>query len=47
MPRKYRHIALYANDIKELKKKGLTHREIGNKLGLTKKEVQVCIRTPT
>lgn len=40
MPRKYRHIALYAGEIKELKEAGLTHREIGNKLGLTKKKAQ-------
>ena len=39
MPRSYRHISNYENEILELKSQGLTLREIGAKLGFTKEQV--------
>lgn len=39
MPRSYRHISNYENEILELKSKGFTVREIGAKLGFTQKQV--------
>lgn len=39
MPRSYRHISNYENEILELKSKGFTVREIGAKLGFTKERV--------
>lgn len=39
MPRSYRHISNYENEILELKSKGFTVREIGAKLGFTKEHV--------
>lgn len=39
MPRSYRHISNYENEILELKSKGFTVREIGAKLGFTKEQV--------
>ena len=40
MPREYRHIQEYEKEILELKKKGLTNREIGEKLGFTKIQIK-------
>lgn len=40
MPREYRHIQQYENEILKLKEKGLTHREIGEQLGFTKIQVK-------
>ena len=39
MPRSYRHISNYENEILELKSQGLTRKEIGAKLGFTKEQV--------
>ena len=39
MPRNYRHIKEYEKEILELKKQGLTKREIGNKLGFSKDQI--------
>ena len=39
MPRSYRHISNYENEILELKLQGLTLREIGAKFGFTQKQV--------
>ena len=39
MPRSYRHIKEYEKEILELKKKGLTKKEIGNKLGFSKDQI--------
>ena len=39
MSREYRHIKIYEKEILELKNKGLTKREIGEKLGFTEKQV--------
>ena len=40
MPRSYRHIKDYEKEILELKNKGFTQREIGEKLGFTKEQVK-------
>ena len=46
MPRKYRHIKEYEKEILELKKQGLTHRQIGERLGFSKEQIksgrQIC-----
>jgi len=39
MPREYKHIKEYEKEILELKEQGLTLREIGNRLGFTRKQV--------
>ena len=39
MPREYRHIKEYEKEILELKEKGLTLREIGEKYGFTYEQV--------
>ncbi len=39
MPRSYRHIKDYEKEILELKRQGLTKREIGNKLGFCKEQI--------
>lgn len=40
MPRKYRHIKEYEREILKLKEDGLTHRQIGDKLGFTKEQIK-------
>ena len=45
MPRSYRHISIYENEILELKSQGLTLSEIGAKLGFTQKQVHNFIWT--
>ena len=40
MSREYRHIKQYEKEILELKEKGLTKREIGEKLGFSKEQVR-------
>ena len=39
MPREYRHIAEYGEEILELKRKGKTNREIGQQLGFSTKQI--------
>ncbi len=39
MPRSYSHISYYEREILELKEQGLTLKEIGEKLGFTRKQV--------
>ncbi len=39
MPRSYRHIKEYEKEILELKKQGLTKREIGEKFGFSKEQI--------
>ena len=39
MARKYGHIQMYEKEIMELKEKGLTRREIGEKLGFTAEQI--------
>ena len=43
MPRSYRHIKGYEKEIYELKEKGLTNREIAEKLGFTIKQIKNLI----
>ena len=40
MPRDYRHIGQYEKELLLLKEKGLTHREIAEKFGLTKEQIK-------
>ena len=40
MPREYRHIKPYEKEILELKEKGLTNREIGEKFGFSKEQIK-------
>ena len=40
MPRGYRHIEQYEKEIIELKEKGLTKREIGERFGISKDQVK-------
>lgn len=40
MPRSYRHIKNYENEILEMKAKGLTHKAIGEKLGFSYEQVR-------
>ena len=39
MPREYRNIKMYELEILELKKQGLTKREIGEKFGFSKEQI--------
>lgn len=39
MPREYRHIKEYEKEILDLKEQGLTLKEIGEKLGFTRKQI--------
>ena len=39
MPREYRHIEQYEKEILNLKEKGLTKRDIGEKLGFSKEQI--------
>ncbi len=43
MAREYRHIQQYEKEILELKQQGLTHREVAEKLGFTRKQVKKFI----
>ena len=40
MSREYRHIKQYEKEILELREKGLTKREIGEKFGLSKEQIK-------
>ena len=44
MPREYRHISQYEKEILALKASGLTYREIGEKLGFTRTQVDEFLR---
>lgn len=44
MPREYRHIKQYEKEILELKEKGLTKREIGEKFGLSKEQIKSFLK---
>ena len=44
MATNYRHIQMYGKEIFEMKEKGLTHKEIGEKLGLTKEQVKGFVK---
>ena len=43
MARSYRHIQQYEKEILKLKEQGLTHKEIGEQLGFTQKQVKKFI----
>ena len=43
MPRGYSNIEQYESEIIKLKEEGYTHKEIGEKLGLTKKQIKADI----
>lgn len=40
MPREYRNISQYEKEINELRRKGLTHREIGEKFGFSREQIK-------
>ena len=40
MPREYRHIKQYEKEIFSLKEQGLTHREIGERLGFSREKIE-------
>ncbi len=40
MPKSYKHIKQYEKEILELRAKGLTHREIGEKSGFKKEQTE-------
>ncbi|MEE1048605.1 MAG: hypothetical protein U0M60_14455 [Clostridia bacterium] len=44
MPREYRHIKQYEKEIFSLKEQGLTHREIGEKLGFSREKIEDFFR---
>ncbi len=44
MARSYRHIQMYGKEIFEMKEKGLTHKEIAEKLGFTKEQVKGFVK---
>ncbi len=44
MPRSYRHVKNYENEILELKEKGLTKKEIAERFGLTFEQVKGCLK---
>ena len=43
MPRSYRHIQEYEKEIIELTEQGLTHREVGERLGFSQKQIKEFI----
>ena len=44
MPREYRHIKQYEKEIFSLKEQGLTHREIGERLGFSREKIEDFFR---
>ena len=44
MPRSYRHISLYEEEILKLREKGLTHQQIADEFGFTKEQVKGFIK---
>ena len=40
MPREYRHIKQYENELLELRNQGLTYKEIADRMGFNKKQIQ-------
>ena len=45
MARSYRHIQQYEKQILEMKESGLTKREIGKRLGFTKEQIHIELRS--
>ena len=44
MPRKYGHIQEYEKEIIELTEQGLTHREVGERFGFSKEQIEEFIK---
>ena len=44
MPRKYSHIQEYEKEIIELAEQGLTHREVGERFGFSKEQIEEFIK---
>ncbi len=44
MPREYRNISFYEKEILELREKGLTHKEIGHKLGFSQEQIKKYLK---
>ncbi len=44
MSREYRHIKQYEKEIEELKKQGLTQREIGEKFGFSREQIKEYLK---
>ncbi|MBR3835987.1 MAG: hypothetical protein IKJ69_04270 [Clostridia bacterium] len=44
MPREYRHIKQYENEILQLKSEGLTYREIGERLGFEQIKIKNSLK---
>ena len=44
MAREYRHVKEYEKEILELKEKGLTKREIGERLGFSKEQIKGVLK---
>lgn len=40
MPREYRHIKQYENELLDLKNEGLTYKEIADRMDFSKKQIQ-------
>ena len=40
MPRKYRHIKQYENELLDLRNQGLTYKEIADRMDFSKKQIQ-------
>jgi len=44
MPRKYSNIAMYKKEIFELRKQGLTNREIGKRFGFSLEQIEQFLK---
>ena len=44
MPREYRRVQEYKKEIFELRKQGITNREIGKKFGLSKEQIEQFLK---
>ena len=44
MPRRYQHISNYENEILEMRKKGVTTREIAERFGLSREQIKGFIK---
>ena len=44
MPRSYKHIKQHKEEIMQLKEEGLSHREIGERLGFSKEQVKGFVK---
>ena len=44
MPRRYQHISNYENEILEMRKKGVTTREIADRFGLSREQIKGFIK---